>query len=301
MAFDKKIISYVTYSEDTEDFLRIGLVYYSEKSFAFSIEYLGSLTKDTLNKQQKTHMEEVKKFFGKTDDPEVESLNGMGNTKLDYGDGTKFFGYIYSIQSGQKPLDWFAERAALLPTRSQLEKNPGASGLDPKSDEFQEYLDTYSRKSKDELYEELGVPTERPASKYQKKPVYTTRAPTFQTIGKTSSRTTEKNKSASPQKEVAISGLPKSTKAKRPTLQEAFDVIFEAIEDGDIDEDFVYSREYVVSAYPSEDNKRIAYASMDKSKTVDKFSKEFNVSKTDISQKKGPALFILIKGRTDLE
>jgi hypothetical protein len=260
--YDKKTISYVPYSEDTKDFLLISLIDYSDKSFALAINYLNNLTKDKLNKEQKEQMEEVKKFFGKSDDPEFESLNGMGNTKLKDGDGTLFFGYIYAKGSGQKALKWFAQRAAELPSREDLEKKKLPKGLEKDTQEYENYLNDYSSKTEEELFEMLGVKETKAASKYTKKPVYTTDGPKFnKSQGESSS---SKSKSSSSPKAL-IKGLPTSTKAKRPTIKECLEIILDAIEEGDIDEDFTYEKEYD----PKDDEeKRIGYVTMKDLKTV---------------------------------
>ncbi len=299
--FQRKIINYVTYSDETEKFLRIGLVHYSEKSFAFAIEYLNALNKDTLSKEQKILMESVKKFFSKSDDPEYESLGGTGNTKLDYGDGNKFFGYIYSIQTGQKAIDWYATRSALLPTRKTLEKKVPQE-YEKGSDDYEEYLDVYSRKTKEELYELLGMSEAKAASKYQKKPFYTTQGPTF------------KNKSPiakSPKTNVLIGkattepivGMPTSTRAKKPTLKEALEVVLTAMLDGTFENDYVFTKNY-----DPDDNEeaKTGFVIMGettvaaKKKAKEKFMKDNKITDEKVlSEIKGPSFFIFSQDKIE--
>jgi hypothetical protein len=300
MTFEKKLISVVTYSEETEDFLRIGLIHYSEKSFAFSINYMDGYTKDNLSQKQKEYMTQVKDFFSKPNpllpkDPEYETehLGGTGNTKLSI-DGTIFFGYVFSIQTGQKALDWFATRSALLPTKSSLKKQ--------NKDITEEELDVYSKKTKEDLYTALGVPEERVASKFQRKPYYTSAGPSFESIGKTSSFKNREEASSSKTKEERprspLMGIPKSTKAKKPTVKEAIEVILDAILDQTIDEDFIFTKEYEAE---EGEEKRIGYATMSKSAIVKKFKEQYDVSKQQLSEIAGPSIFFLVKDKVEEE
>jgi len=252
--FEKQTISYVPFSDETKDFLLISLINYSEKSFAFGINYLNNLTKDKLNKEQKQHMEYVKDFFGKSEDPEIDSLNGMGNTKLTDESGTPFFGYVFSKASGQKALKWFASRAAELPTKEKLGKKKLPSGMERDTTEYQNYLNDYSYKSEKELFEMLDVSETKSATKYTKKPVYTTEGPKFEA---------SKTKALSPK--ALIKGLPTSTKLKKPTLQEAIETILDMIEEGEIDENFVFEKEYDAK---DEEEVRVGYVTMKDMKTI---------------------------------
>ena len=301
MAFQKRVIAYVSYSDESEDFLRIGLQDYNEKSFAFSIEYLGDLTKDKLNTKQKRIMEQVKVHFSKTDDPELkeESLNGLGNTKLTDADGNLFFGYIYSKQYGQKALDWFATRAILLPTKRELERAPIPEGMEKDSDEYNEYLEQYSRKDRDDLYDALSVPVARPASRYQKAPVYTTKGPTKEVLGKTSptaGKTTARKPAGAPTK---FAGIPSSTsaKAKKITLKEAIDTIFEAMLSGEIGDDYEYSKDYD----PEEgEEKRVAFVTANRLIKKKEFADANGYeSRDDVPELKGPTFFFLIKSEEE--
>jgi len=298
MAFQRRIVAYVSYSEDTEDFLRIGLIHYSQASFAFSIEYLEDLTKDTLNTKQKRLIEKVKTKFKKpekTDDTEnkKESLGGNGNTYLRDQDGNIFFGYIFSIQYGQKAMDWFATRAILLPTKKELQRQDAPEGMEKGTDEYNEYIQLYSKKTNDELYDELGIPVSRPASKFQKEPVYTTKAPTKEVL------TTKSGKSPTPgktavEKTSKITGIPLSTsKAKKVTLKEAMDVVFDAILSGEIGDDYEYSKEYD----PEEgEEKRVAYAVINRLVKKKEFAdKNGYENRDDVPEMKGPSFFFLIK------
>jgi len=289
MTFERKIISYVSFSDETSDFLRIGLVNYNEKSFALAIEYLNDLNKNTLSKKQKHQMEEVKKFFGKSDDPEFDSLNGMGNTNLSYEDGNKFFGYIFSIKTGQKAVDWFADRSSNSPTRRELQTK-----LDKENDDTidpEEYLNVFERKTKKQLYEILEMSETKAASKNQKKPVYTTKGPTFESTGAKSTTKNVTTKVQSP-----IMGLPKSTKAKRPTLQEALDIVIEAFNDGTIDETYMYSKECEAA---EDEDKRVIYFAQKKSKALLDFTKSNDITKDQVSELKGPSIFYLIKSKEE--
>ncbi len=311
MAFVKKILSHVTYSDETENFLRIGLVYYSEKSFAFAIEYLDNYNKTNLSPEAKQLMEGVKLFFGpKSVDPEVESLGGMGNTKLSYPDGNVFFGYIYSIKTGQNALDWYADRCGFLPTRAKLEKQAVPDELEINTPGYDEYLDEYSRKTKTELYDLLGTPTEKKASRYQAKPVYSKNGPTFDSASKGKEVFSGKKEEKVKEKVVErpsspLIGLPISTAkpSKVPvkiSLETAFDVIFEAVLNNEFPEDFIYSKKLTLD---EGEKYRIGYVSMlSKKEIIAKFRKTTGIDdldSTSASEYKCPAFSILSKQKED--
>ncbi len=297
MSFQKQILGYVSFSEESKDFFRIGLIYYSEKSFVFSIEYLGDLNKNNLNYKQKEIMAEIKDKFGSPEDPELkeESLGGKGSTTITDPDGNKIFGYLYSIQYGQKAMNWFAERSALLPTKEELEAEEVPEGMERDSEEYTDYLNQYSKKTKEELYDMVNMSPQKVASKYQKPPVLT-RGPTFSNVEK--GKTSPKTVSLSKGKITEIPGMPTSTfKQKKVTVKEAIDVIFEAILNGEFDEDY----EMIEKVTPEEgETKRVAIVSMNRLKTKAEFADKNGFAKRDdVPEIKGPAFFFLVKNSED--
>lgn len=224
---DKEIIATVTYSDETSDLLNISLVDYSEKSFAFAIELADGKTVRKLSKTEKEHYNDIKYHFAKRDedveeDDTPQSLNGKGNTGFSYADGSKFFGYIFSKSYGQDALSWFATRTSELPDREEFTDEillENEINLDDQ-EAVDEFINLYSSKTEEELFEIMGMEKKKPkrrASKKQQSPKFTKNGPS----------------------KVSIPGLPTKKAVAKPkviTLKEALNVVFEAFKDGKIDE-----------------------------------------------------------------
>lgn len=152
MSFFKQVVSYIPFDDDEKSSVIIELIHYSELSFALAPHIGGNLPPRALSKEEKAKMTEVKSFLGKNEDGDAESLGGKGGTNFTYEDGTKFFGYIYSIKNGQKAIDWFASRSELLP-----EKEDVVLPNDLEESMRDVYVEEHSRKTKEEIYAVLGM------------------------------------------------------------------------------------------------------------------------------------------------
>jgi hypothetical protein len=226
----KQIITNVTYSDESADFLTIQLIHYSEKSIALAVVFMEGFTKSNLSKAQKKMMKELKAFMGKDEDDEDtdEVLGGSGNTGFTYADGSRFFGYVFPISRAHKAIDWVSTRTALLPTREELEAEEIPEDLEDDPDGYQEYLNEYSAQTKEDLYDYFDMTPKRNASKYQKKPNYSKKGPKFGKAGTLPSKSKGAKPTAS-KPTTPLPGIPSSRPAAKPTVKQALEILAEAL------------------------------------------------------------------------
>ena len=235
----KENYCFVTYSDRSARFYTIGLMPYSlkddgeVKSFAFSINYVDKKKKVKSITKEEDILEysRMKSFFGAENDDKAKegSLGGRGNTRLTDSNENTFFGYIFSSRSGQKALEWFAERSSHMPNRKDVEVPEDITD----EEERERYITSTSKHSLEELAELLDVKLKKTTSKSSPKII---KNADIDAPIKFSSPT----KPIPPTRTAQIAGIPTSRKPKETTnedIQNAINLIFKAIIDGKITEE----------------------------------------------------------------
>lgn len=221
----KEIISTVTYSEETSNFMRLNLIKYSELSFVIQSEYFNG-------KNNRNMTEEEKDLINESIDS-IKKLGGKVGMNFTDKKNNKFFGYLFSISRGQKALDWFSEQTEKLPTVEEIDEKLDNS-IKRVPELRNEYVNRYSYKSKEDLYEIMGATEQKEHKFYKKPPTFTLNAPT---------RAVLDNPVAN--KITIIPGLPTKKLPKKQLKQEdlenALRVVAEAIESGLITSDFKFN------------------------------------------------------------
>lgn len=231
----KENYCFVTYSDRSARFYTIGLMPYSlqdsgeVKSFAFTVNYVDKKkgVKSMTKEEDVLEYGKMKSFFGAENDDKAKegSLGGRGNTRLTNSDGDYFFGYIFSSRSGQKALEWFAERSSHMPSRKDVVVPEDITD----EEERERYITRASRHSLEELAELLDVKLKKTTSKSAPKIIKNV---DIDAPIKVSSPT----KSSLPIKPSQIAGIPTSRKKEitNEDIQKAINLIFEAIIAGKI-------------------------------------------------------------------
>lgn len=232
---EKEDYCYVTYNEASASSWSVGLMPYSEKSFVFSINFVPGKSRYKLANKAALAFLEMEGFFTK-DPSNPLSLGGTLNERLTNSDGDRFMGFVFSIAFGQRALEWFAQRSALLPNASEVELPEEIDEAD------EETKEDYLRKNSSHTFEELcgliGVKPRKTAAKSQASPKLVKDAPT---------------RSSLPEKKREIKGLPASRAAREPDetqapapaeLQAAINTIFRAIRLGAFETETLFESNY---------------------------------------------------------
>ena len=176
----KENYCYVHISQESAPYYRIGLMSYSikegseeVKSFLFSFNYTSKEGIRSLGENKDVLIEhtKLKILFGSinTDEPAgKDTLGGKGGTRFTDSNGDYVFGYIFSSVSGQKALDWFAEKSSHMPTIDELKE-----GIEDKMEEVRAKLKKLAKKKgsdEEESEEEKSSKKKKEESEEEEKP-----------------------------------------------------------------------------------------------------------------------------------
>lgn len=264
---------FVSYSDETAPYWTLGFMPYTALSYVITIHLgEGIKKKEDLSKYQVTLMNEGKKqkypasaifqqmeeFLGQDKSKNPACLGGKlghGLSTKKEGDskpGKSVWGYIFSIQYGQRGLQWFASRSEKVEAPSE-DDIPDTL----ETDEEKEYwLQVRSPHTFGELAKLIGMEEEQePQQRYYKSASKTQPSPKFAKDAP--------GRSSLPPKKREIKGLPESRVTAQeeeeqvPTDEEvraAFDVIFKALRQGAIRPEFEYESLFQAQANEAEED-----------------------------------------------